>query len=146
MEDHMADDTKIQRILLTAAEAAKQLGITRGSLEGLRRRGNGPNFTRGGKHIFYDQIDITAWASEKSAAALTENKNKGVTNRVKDLTLHHPEFNVEDQLRVLREENYDPKKSTVRAFRADCIDVIRRATDCFPTMEAQRKFLKRVRE
>lgn len=47
--------------VMRASEAARQLGVTYGTLANWRSLGIGPRWTKGQRLIYYDAEDIKAW-------------------------------------------------------------------------------------
>lgn len=58
--------TNDDRLLLTEAEAADRIGLTRRFLQARRQRGGGPRFVRvSSRCVRYRPEDLEAWAEER---------------------------------------------------------------------------------
>lgn len=55
---------------MTAAEAAKYLGLSRQSLYNLRGAGEGPASYKIGGRVWYDRVDLETWIARQRAATL----------------------------------------------------------------------------
>lgn len=47
--------------MLTAAELADELSVSRGTLANWRSRGGGPRFTKVGANVRYSRADVDKW-------------------------------------------------------------------------------------
>ena len=62
MADHQRPEIRTKR-LLTTAEAAQELGVTKSYLEKLRVYGSGPVFVKLGRSVRYEQSALDSWIS-----------------------------------------------------------------------------------
>lgn len=63
---------------LTAGEAAAYLRIAERTLEGMRRKGNGPVYCRqGARAVFYHRDDLDAWRRRGAASHTTQERRDG---------------------------------------------------------------------
>ncbi len=58
--------------LLTVAEAAQRLKLSRSFLDKRRIKGDGPTFSRIGRSIRYRAEDLDAWARSQSHSSTSE--------------------------------------------------------------------------
>ena len=72
--------------LMSTAEAAAYLRVSKSYLDKRRVYGGGPKFLRFGKRILYRKSDLDAWAAERCFRANTSLRPKQVRTRV-----HHQE-------------------------------------------------------
>jgi excisionase family DNA binding protein len=67
-----AADAKKGSPFLTTAQAAHYLGLSRPTLEKMRRRGVGPCYRKHGRYVRYHIADLDAWSDSRSRNATRE--------------------------------------------------------------------------
>jgi predicted DNA-binding transcriptional regulator AlpA len=73
----MAQSLKIEPTcipLLTSAQAAAVVGLSRSSLNKMRVYGSGPNFCKLGRSVRYRSDDLTAWVTERVITSTSDDR------------------------------------------------------------------------
>jgi predicted DNA-binding transcriptional regulator AlpA len=72
--------------VITAAEAARILGLSESTLAKLRLNGNGPVYCKLGRRVVYRPVDLEQWLQSRT----TRDTSDADARFLKALTLAHP--------------------------------------------------------
>lgn len=72
--DDAADAREEGNRLLSADQLAARLKLSVRTLERMRNKGNGPQFTKVGNKVLYRGADVEAWLDERSFGSTAEAK------------------------------------------------------------------------